>query len=81
MKINSMVAAVTESMSIAGTSMVAQKLAKEYTQSLIPQVKINIQTVQSWHKGYKPDIKPWSKLNTLGLKGMARMYSHGIKRV
>ena len=61
--------------------MVAQKLAKEYTQSLIPQVKINIQTVQSWHKGYKPDIKPWSKLNTLALKGMARMYSHGIKRV
>ena len=76
-----MVAAVTESMFITGTSMAVQILAKEYTQSLKPQAKINIQTVQSWHKGYKSDIKPWSKLNTLGLKGMARMYSHGIKRV
>ena len=81
MKIKSMIAAVTESMSIAGTSMAAQTLAKEYTQSLKSQAKINIQTVQPWHKGYKPDIKPWSKLNSLGLKGMTRMYSHGIKRV
>ncbi len=45
------------------------------------QAKINTQVVQPWHKGYQPEVQPWSKLSGRQLKGAARMYNHGIKRV
>ena len=77
MTVKSMIMAVTASISTAGTSMAAQTLAKNYAQAVHTQAKINTETT----KGYQQDIQSWSKLNSRGFKGMARMYNHGIKRV
>ena len=74
--IKSIVMAVTTAVSATGTA-----LAKDYTQSMHSQAKINTQVVQPWHKGYQPEVQPWSKLSGRQLKGAARMYNHGIKRV
>ena len=81
MKFKSITMALAATMSTAGTSIAAQSWAKDYTQSVHLQAKINTQTVQPWHKGYQPEIQPWSKLSSRELKGMTRMYNHGIKRI
>ena len=81
MKIKSMVMAVTTAVSATGTALATQSWAKDYTQSTHLQAKINTQVVQPWHKGYQPEAQSWSKLSSRQLKGAARMYNHGIKRV
>jgi hypothetical protein len=63
------------------TQLETQSWTKDYTQSMHLQAKINTQVVQPWHKGYQPEVQPWSKLSGRQLKGAARMYNHGIKRV
>jgi hypothetical protein len=93
MKIKSMVMAVTTAVSATGTALATessekitsalatQSWAKDYTQSMHLQSKVNTQIVQPWHKGYQPEVQPWSKLSGRQLKGAVRMYNHGIKRV
>ena len=81
MKIKSMAIAVTTAVSATGTALATQSWAKDYTQSMHLQSKVNTQIVQPWHKGYQPEVQPWSKLSGRQLKGATRMYNHGIKRV
>ncbi len=81
MKLKSMLMAVTAVLSASGTTVSAQTLAKDYAQSVHTQVKIGTEIFKPWHKGYQQDVQPWAKLNSRGLKGMSRMYNHGIKRV
>ena len=81
MKFKTITMALAATMSTAGTSIATQSWAKNYAQSVHSQAKINTQVVQPWHKGYQPEVQLWSKLNSRHLKGAARMYNHGIKRV
>ncbi|MCS5590883.1 MAG: hypothetical protein NZ824_13045 [Candidatus Thioglobus sp.] len=81
MKFKNITMTLAAAMSTATTSMAAQSWAKDYAQSVHTQAKINTQVVQPWHKGYQPEVQPWEKLSNRHLKGAARMYNHGIKRV
>ena len=81
MKIKSMVMAVTTAVSATGTALATQSWAQDYTQSMHLQSKVSTQIVQPWHKGYQPEVQPWSKLSSRQLKSATRMYNHGIKRV
>ncbi len=81
MKIRSMTMTVTTAMSATGIALAAQSFAKDYTQSMHTQPKVNTQIIQPWHKGYRPEVQPWSRINISHLKGAPRMYNHGIKRV
>ncbi|MDG2395885.1 hypothetical protein [Candidatus Thioglobus sp.] len=81
MKLKRLLMAVTATLTASSASIAAQTLAKDYAQSVHTQAKIGTETFKPWHKGYQQDIQPWAKLNSRGLKGMARMYNHGIKRV
>ena len=81
MKFKKITMTLAAAMSTATTSMAAQSWAKDYAQSVHTQAKINTQVVQPWHKGYQPEVQSWEKLSNSHLKGAARMYNHGIKRV
>ena len=76
-----MLMAVGATLSASGTSIAAQTLANNYAQSVHIQAKIGTEVVKPWHKGYQQDAQSWAKLNSHGLKGMVRMYNHGLKRV
>lgn len=80
MKFKNITMALAATMSTAGASMAAQSWAKDYAQSIHMQTKINTQVIQPWHKGYQPEVQPWSKISNRYLKGAVRMYNHGIKR-